>query len=169
MNNEEILTLLKLLLDHNAITFIGCPSCPTVHYCSPSCQEADKIHPLECKHFSSLETLSDLSHITARLLFLVAGDKVEPEKLPFGQGTRGFWDLLSHAEQIPDDDYWSVKIFEQVGKNFSAAHLFTNFQKCKNDVICTSCQKCSLTKFYQTGSISLKSMDVFLLTVLRSV
>ena len=114
MNNEEILTLLKLLLDHNAITFIGCPSCPTVHYCSPSCQEADKIHPLECKHFSSLETLSDLAHITARLLFLVAGDKVEPEKLPFGQGTRGFWDLLSHAEQIPDDDYWSVKIFEQV-------------------------------------------------------
>jgi len=105
----------RLLLDHNTISFIGCPSCPTVQYCSPACQAADQIHPLECKHFSALETLPELAHITARLLLLVAEENVEAEELPFGQGSRGFWDLLSHASRIPDDDYWSVKIFQQVG------------------------------------------------------
>jgi len=61
-----------------------------------------------------LETLPELAHITARLLLLVAEENVEPEELPFGQGTREFWELLSHASQIPDDDYWSVKIFQQL-------------------------------------------------------
>ena len=145
-------TLLQLLLDHNSISFIGSPSCPSVQYCSPACQAADKIHPLECKHFSTLETLPELAHITARLLLLVAEENVEPEELPFGQGTREFWELLSHASQIPDDDYWSVKIFQQV-RFFKALKTYSVYP---------SCRLCCQLKFFATGSISQRSMADFL-------
>ena len=141
-----------LLLDHNSISFIGCPSCPPVQYCSPACQAADQIHPLECKHFSALETLPELAHITARLLLLVAEENVEAEELPFGQGSRGFWDLLSHASRIPDDDYWSVKIFQQV----------RFFKAPTTNRVFPSCQLCYHLKCFATGSISQRSMADFL-------
>ena len=149
----------RLLLDHNTVSFIGCPSCPPVQYCSPACQAADQIHPLECKHFSALETLPELAHITARLLLLVAEENVEAEELPFGQGSRGFWDLLSHASRIPDDDYWSVKIFQQV-RCLESKHKTTHSSPPSYQLCCQS--RCSAT-----GSISQRSMADFLSTVLR--
>ena len=147
----------RLLLEHSTISFIGCPSCPTVQYCSTGCQTGDKIHPLECKHFSTLETLGELAHITARLLLLVAEENVEPEELPFGQGSRGFWDLLSHASQIPDDDYWSVKIFEQV----------RCLQTEDNSLLSFSFQLSCQSRCFAAGSISQRSMADFSSTVLR--
>ena len=147
-------TLLQLLLDHNTISYISCPSCPSVQYCSPLCQAADRIHPLECKHFSALEILPELSHITARLLLLVAEEDIEPEELPFGQGTREFWDLLSHAAQIPEDDYWSVKIFQQV-RFLQAVSLTPSSRVCCQGVWCA------------TGNISQRSMATFSSIVLR--
>ena len=80
--------------------------------------------------------------------------------------------FLGPAQPCRTNPRWRLLVgqdFWTGGIDSSAAHLFIHFQKCKTDVICTSCQMCSLTKFYQTGSISLKSTAVFLSIVLRSI
>ena len=113
-------------------SILSCPSCSCASYCSSSCLSADPLHPLECGLAPDLLELSDLGHLTARLLLLLATQQVncstsysyllllpilqggQPEQLPYDQGTRTFWDLLSHAQQIPEEDEYMVKIFTQL-------------------------------------------------------
>ena len=105
----------SLTLDHMHLTTLTSTCCSLVRYCSATCRSSDLLHPLECSYLAQLSLLTDLAHVTARLLLLVAGEQGRVgEELPFNQGTRGFWDLLSHADKIPEDDYWSAKIYQQL-------------------------------------------------------